>query len=116
MKLHTVFLSNINKIINFKIGSNKYDNFDIIDSAKPSDIWFHLGNEYESPHVVAEIPNDLKKKDIKYIIKRGAVLCKQYSKYNNIKNIDIIYTKISNIVKTDIIGTVNATNQKNIKI
>ena len=115
MKLHTIYIPNIDKNINFKIGSNAFNNFEIIDQAKPSDIWFHVA-EYSSPHVIAEIPDDIKKKEIKYIIKRGAVICKQFSKYSNQKNLEITYTEISNISKTNIIGTVNVLNGKQIII
>jgi len=115
MKINTIYIPNINKIINFKIGSNAINNFEIIDDSKPSDLWFHVA-DYSSAHVIAEIPDDIKKKDIKYIIKRGAVICKQFSKYSNQKNLEITYTQISNISKTDIIGTVNVLNGKKIII
>lgn len=115
MKIHTIYLPNINKNINFKIGSNAINNFEIIDDSKPSDLWFHVA-DYSSAHVIAEIPDDIKKKDIKYIIKRGAVICKQFSKYSNQKNLEITYTQISNISKTNIIGTVNVLNGKQIII
>ena len=46
---------------------------------------------------------DIDKKDLKYIIKRGAVICKENSKHQNEKNLEITYTEISNISKTNII-------------
>ena len=115
MKLFQIYISNINKTINFKSGSNSKDNFFIIDSSKPTDLWFHIA-DYPSAHVIAEITDDIGKKELKYIIKRGAIICKQISKYSNQKNLEITYTQISNITKTNILGTVNITNQKNIII
>jgi predicted ribosome quality control (RQC) complex YloA/Tae2 family protein len=115
MKLFQIYISNINKTINFKSGSNANDNFIAIDSSNPKDLWFHVSN-YPSAHIIAEITNDIEKKDLKYIIKRGAVICKQLSKYSNQKKLEITYTQISNVKKTDILGTVNIINQKNIII
>jgi predicted ribosome quality control (RQC) complex YloA/Tae2 family protein len=115
MKLLQFYIENINKTINFKVGSNANDNFLVIDSSNPTDLWFHV-SDYPSAHVIAEISNDTSKKDLKYIIKKGAVICKQYSKYSNQKNLEITYTQISNVKKTNIAGKVNITNEKNIII
>ena len=115
MKLLQVYISNINKTIIFKIGSNANDNFKIIDESKLNDLWFHIA-DYPSAHIIADIPDDIDKKKLKYIIKKGAIICKQYSKYSNQKNLEITYTQISNISKTNIIGTVNIINSKQIKI
>ena len=116
MKLFEVYIPNINKTIIYKIGSNANDNFNIIDQSKSNDIWFHLA-DYPSAHIIAVIPSeDIDKKDLKYIIKRGAVICKENSKYQNEKNLEITYTEISNISKTNIAGTVNVSKSKKIKI
>ena len=101
----------------FSVGNNASENFSVIDSSKENDIWFHV-KDNASCHVVASIPEDVKltKKDLKYIIKQGALLCKKYSKYSNVKDLAIIYTTINNVQKTDIIGSVLTSNIKNIKI
>lgn len=116
MKLFEVYIPNINKTIIYKIGSNANDNFNIIDQSKLNDIWFHLV-DYPSVHIIAVIPSeDINKKELKYIIKRGAVICKENSKHQNEKNLEITYTEISNISKTNIIGSVNISKSKKIKI
>jgi hypothetical protein len=51
-----------------------------------------------------------------YIIKQGAILCKQFSKYKSHKNVSIIYTPIKNVTMTDIIGSVIIQSSKNISI
>jgi len=79
-----------------------------------TDLWFHA-KDVSSCHVVCEVPDNLSKKDMKYIIKVGALLCK--SNTNNIKsikNITIIYTFIKNVIKTEVPGCVVTTNTKNI--
>ena len=111
MKKETVYFQEINKHIDFTIGKNDKDNFDIIDNANSNDIWFHLNN-YPSCHVIASINDIIKKKDLRYIIKKGALLCKANSKYKSDKDLSIIYTNIKNVKKTEKIGSVITTNTK----
>ena len=115
MDPHDIFIRGLNKTIQFYIGKNSKNNEEIIDLAKEDDIWFHVSN-MPSCHIIAIIPNDVNKKDIKYIIKKGAFLCKYHSKYNSIKNLDIVYTKIKYVSKTDKEGSLNITNEKTITI
>ena len=113
-----VFIPKLNLDITYVIGQNAAENFQIIDDSQSNDLWFHVA-DFPSCHVVAKI-NDImasiNRKDIKYIIKQGAVLCKQYSKYNSVKNLDINYTEISNVQKTTVIGSVITSNTKNVTI
>jgi len=104
--------------IQFTIGSNAQDNFTIIDNANMTDIWFHVGNNRPSCHVVASIPTNIQiyRKNMRYIIKQGAVLCKQHSKYVSEKNVEIDYTCVKNITKTNIIGTVEISQYSTIAI
>jgi predicted ribosome quality control (RQC) complex YloA/Tae2 family protein len=106
MKTQEIFIPSLNEIITYFIGSNAEDNWKIIDKSKLDDIWFHL-SDYPSCHVIANLSKKYNKKDQKYIIKQGAILCKQNSKFKSEKNIKIVYTNIKNIKKTDIVGSVN---------
>jgi predicted ribosome quality control (RQC) complex YloA/Tae2 family protein len=117
MKIENIFIKGLNEVITFYIGKNKNENFDVIDKGDSDDLWFHV-NDTSSCHVVAIIPKDLSKKDIKYIVKMGALLCKQNtSKIKNQDGIEIIYTQIKNIEKTNIPGCVKINdNKKCIKI
>ena len=102
--------------IKFLIGKNALDNFSIIDNSNKEDIWFHL-EDYPSSHVIAKVFNiTINKKELKYIIKQGALLCKQNSKYASYPNIKIIYTKINNVKKTNVIGSVITMNTQRIII
>lgn len=103
--MDVIYLKNINQSITFLIGKTAQDNFDVIDASAPEDLWFHV-NGLPSCHVVAKIPEDMDRKDIRSVIKRGAILCKQHSKYKASDKLEVIYTRIKNIQKTDTPGTV----------
>lgn len=116
MKTEILFIQGLNKEITFYIGQNKNENFDVIDKGNSVDLWFHAVNE-SSCHVVAIMPNNIIKKDKKYIIKAGALLCKNNTnKLKTIKNVAFIYTEIKNIEKTIIPGCVTIKNDKKIII
>jgi hypothetical protein len=115
MKTENIYIQGLNEEITFYIGQNKNENFDVIDKGDSDDLWFH-GNDMSSCHVVAIIPKDLSKKEIKYIVKMGAFLCKKntskLSKQHDF--VEIIYTQIKNIEKTNIPGCVLTSNTKTI--
>jgi predicted ribosome quality control (RQC) complex YloA/Tae2 family protein len=113
MKQITRYIDSVKADIVFTIGGSAQENFDIIDSSQPDDIWFHIDN-LPSEHIVATLPvdNNFDKKQLKKIITQGAVLCKQYSKYANQKNVSIIYTRVKDITKTAKIGCVLTLNSK----
>jgi predicted ribosome quality control (RQC) complex YloA/Tae2 family protein len=114
MKTETIFINPLKREITFHIGRNQSENFATIDKGSENDLWFHA-NDISSCHVVCEIPDDIIKKDIKYIIKIGALLCKSNTnKLKSIKNVEIIYTQIKNITKTDVAGCVITQNTKTI--
>lgn len=117
MKIENRLISALNQEIEFKVGQNANDNFNIIDSSNPNDLWFHLSGE-SSSHVIACLPANKKldKKQKRQIITQGALLCKQHSKHKSLSKTTIIYTDIQNVEKTDIPGSVNVTNQKTISI
>jgi predicted ribosome quality control (RQC) complex YloA/Tae2 family protein len=112
MKTEVIFITGLNKEITFYIGKNQSENFDLIDAGKEHDLWFHANN-ISSCHVLAIIPKDILKKEIFYIIKAGALLCKlNTNKLKSLKKVEIVYTQIKNIEKTSILGCVITKNQK----
>ena len=114
MKSEILFLQGLNRDITFYIGQNKNENFDVIDKGDPDDLWFHA-NEISSCHIVAIIPKDISNKELKYIIKAGALLCKKYTnKLKSLSDVEIIYTQVKNIEKTEYSGCVKIINQKKI--
>ena len=99
-----------NNEYNLLIGTNKHENFQLIDECVETDIWFHVENE-PSCHVI--LKNDGQMRDIpKQVIKRGAYLCKINSKAKTQKECSIMYTQLKNITKTKVIGQVNVTHYK----
>ena len=97
-----------------QIGQNRQDNFDIIDLANSTDIWFHVEG-IPSCHVI--LKTDEKMRDIPHqVIKRCAYLCKINSKAKTQKKTDITYTTIDNVTKTDVLGQVQVKNCKNVSV
>lgn len=116
MKTENLFLEGLNRIITFYIGQNQHDNFQVIDKGEPQDLWFHSKSE-SSCHVIAKIPDNINNREIKYIIKAGAILCKIYTnKLKKLKKTEIIYTEIKNIKKTNVLGCITTFNEKTIII
>lgn len=116
MKIEIIYFSNIKNSITYYIGKSKLDNFNLIDISNPNDLWFHAKND-SSCYVVAKIHEEenknLTKKQIMTIIKKASLLCKQNTnKLYEEKNVEIIYTLVKNIIKTDTIGSVIANNTK----
>jgi len=116
MKTKILFIQGLNREITFHIGQNKDDNFDIIDMASPDDLWFHANSD-SSCHVVAIIPEDIEKKNLRYIIKIGAMLCKSgTNKLRLLCDVEIMYTQVKFVEKTLTRGCVKVINQKVIVI
>ena len=110
-----VYIPALSTDIVYTIGKSAQDNHDIIDEANPTDLWFHV-EDNSSSHVIAKLDESYDRKQLKYIVKQGAILCKQHSRYSNVKQLNIIYTIIENISKTNIPGSVITTNVKKITV
>ena len=110
-----ITIPKLNIEVEFVVGKNAQDNFNIIDDAEPHHIWFHIEG-HSSCHVIAKLEEPLDRKNVKYVIKQGAVLCKQHSKQDNQKNIPIVYTNVENVSKSDTLGSVIIKHQKTINI
>ena len=106
MKTESIFIQALDREILFYIGKSQKENFAVIDMGSEDDLWFHAKDE-SSCHVVCQVPVDIDKKMLRYIVTTGALLCKNNTnKLKTMKNVNITYTKISNIVKTDVPGCV----------
>ncbi len=116
MIIEEIYIPKIKVNIKFYIGKNATENFEIIDIGSDNDLWFHL-NDCSSCHVIGIINHlELNKKELRSIIIQGAIICKKYSKYKSKENVNIIFTTLNNVVKTNIIGTVNLIKSKIINI
>jgi len=133
-RIVTRFIPSLQLNLVYKVGKDATNNFEIIDQSDKYDLWFHVNNT-SSCHVIAclknitfnkyddELPNyydidfdSLDKTQQQQIIKQGAILCKQFSRLKNQKNVEIIYTKIENVFKTEPVGSVITYKTKIIKI
>lgn len=97
------------------IGENAQDNWDIIDQSDGNDIWFHV-KESSSCHVILKTNNIDIDKINKRLLYLSAVQCKMNSKSKKNNNVEIIYTQIKNIKKSDEIGSVTTKKTKTIKV
>ena len=106
MKHISKYIGSIKTDIEFRIGSNAHENFDLIDDSHPNDLWFHV-NQSPSCHVVAKIRDNIydKKQQHKIAI-QGAILCKQFSKCKSERSVSIMVAPIHCITKTKKIGCV----------
>lgn len=117
MKTISRYIHSLNRDINYLLGQNAKDNFDIIDISTENDIWFHINDE-PSCHVIAILEENTKynKKELRQIITQGALLCKENSKYKSTKNLNMVYTNVGNLYKTEIVGKVSISNSKLISV
>jgi predicted ribosome quality control (RQC) complex YloA/Tae2 family protein len=100
------------KVGNIKcfIGSNAADNWEILDKSKPYNIFFHLSS-FPSCFVILktdDYPLDTE-------IKEAALLCKNNTKYKNLKDIKVDYTFCKNVEKGTVIGEVTYKSNKKVK-
>lgn len=115
-KTEVKYIQGLNQEITFHVGKSAAGNFDIIDNANENDLWFHINNE-SSAHVIADVPDSVDRKNLKYIAKHGAIMCKQNSRFKKSKTpVDIIYTKIKNVEKTKILGKVEISEGKIMRV
>jgi predicted ribosome quality control (RQC) complex YloA/Tae2 family protein len=111
-----IFFDKLKLEISFYIGQNAQENNNLVSQSNDNDLWLHV-SEFSSPHVIASIHAiNIDRKNLKYVIKQGAILCKQYSRYKSDKKLDIIYTKIKNVTLTDVIGRVETVDIKCVTI
>ena len=114
-RVEEVYIPKLKQNVVFTIGKNANGNDEAISDAGPEDIWFHLEGQ-SSCHVIATVPEDLGRKERGYILRKGAELCKQNSREKSGKNVEIVYTKIKNVLKTDVAGRVTVSDSGTIKI
>ena len=117
MRIQEIYIEKLKSSIEFVVGQNAKDNFDIIDSSLPDDMWFHVEGK-PSGHVIAKIQeiSTVGKKELAAIVKQGAVLCKSISKYATEKNLTIVYTRVKDVTKTNVPGSVLLAKQKTIVV
>lgn len=93
-----------------EVGENAKENDLLISKSDPTDYWFHLSS-FPSPHVVVHYHSP----DID-TIHFAANLCRENSKYKRLRNINVDYTTIYNLLKTDKIGEVEYRSNRQVNI
>lgn len=91
-----------------KIGSNAKENWELVDSCEHF-TWLHL-NSFPSCHVIIETINP-SYEDI-FI---AAQLCKENTKYKNLRNLKVCYTTCGNLKKGTDIGSVLYNSKRKVK-
>lgn len=86
----------------YTIGTNAVENDALITRSGLTDTWFHL-DELPSCHGVINCPIDTLTSNLVY---KCALNIKLNTKFKKTPRLKIIYTEISNIIKTDIMGQV----------
>ena len=89
--------------INYKIGKNALENWHLIDISKKSYLFFHLSS-FPSCYVILECADDYY--PTLEIIKEVAKLCKDNTKYKNLKDIKVDYTLCDNVEKGEVVGEI----------
>jgi predicted ribosome quality control (RQC) complex YloA/Tae2 family protein len=110
----SIYDTKINQLLHFRCGKNAQDNWDIVESSKSNDVWFHL-EHVSSCHVVLTLPEGIHYSDLaKQTLIHCAVECKRRTKSNNTST-SVIFSEIAYIVKGDSVGSVivNRLNKKN---
>jgi hypothetical protein len=106
----------IYKTIQFLIGENAQDNFNILDDSlkiNSNFLWFHL-NSFPSCFVIMHATVDDIKHDKDEFLYFAANLCKINSKYKNFQDLKICYTTLKKLKKSEKIGEIIITGKRNI--
>jgi len=111
MKSVELFIEESEKTYTILIGTDKYNNDQIIKDSDQNDTWFHL-DKMTGPHIILKNNGD---KIPKKYLNQIAVMFQQY-KSNLSSKYNVIYTTVKNVKLTNVPGQVNVTNTKLIKI
>ncbi len=92
-----------------KIGSNSQENWKLLEESLANYILFHLSS-FPSCYVIIEKEIDLNEGSnfqiYENIIREACILCKNNTKYKNLKNIYVDFTNCKNVIKGDKIGEI----------
>mgnify|MGYP000179469603 CR=1 FL=1 len=90
------------------IGQNAKENWNMIDF-NCDFIWLHL-NSYPSCHVIIKDNNPDEE-----VLNYAAQLCKDNTKFKNLKNVKVCYTKCNNLKKGPDVGSVIYKSKRQVK-
>jgi predicted ribosome quality control (RQC) complex YloA/Tae2 family protein len=87
------------------IGENQKENDQLVKTSDPDDYWVHISG-YSSAHGIIKNPNK-ERIGIKPIKRACCIVKSKSSKCKSMKNVAFDYTKIKNVIPSDIAGQVS---------
>ena len=93
-----------------KIGENAKENWKLLDNSDKNHYFFHLSS-FPSCYVILEC----EKKPLLGIIKDVAKICKNNTKYRNLRNLKVDYCQCSNVIKGEKVGEVIFKSNRKVK-
>lgn len=112
MKIENIYFPEIGAEVKYVIGQNQGENFRVMDEGSEEDWWFHA-KDVPSCHVVAILPHAVERKQLRYILKKGALLCKMNTRsLKSVRGVEIACVQIRHLEKTEVAGTVLIHNGK----
>jgi predicted ribosome quality control (RQC) complex YloA/Tae2 family protein len=108
MKTHTIIDDITGIEYQVYVGRNAKDNTTLVLSSDPWDIWFHLGDEVSSPHIILKLPNRDSSVSRRVLYQVGKLF--EVYKPKIPKKYKVIYTNISNVYPTKTLGMVETTD------
>ena len=94
------------------LGKTAKENWELLDSSNPHHYFFHLSS-FPSGYVILE--HDFEKVPEQIIIE-CAEICKDGTKYRNLKNLKVDYCQCSNVMKGDIVGEAIFKSNRKVKV
>lgn len=86
------------------VGQSAAENSSILASARPYDVWLHL-QSFPSAHVILKCADHGSAPTAARLAFAGN-LCREHGKYRRLRNLKVIYTRVSNVVPTNKPGQV----------
>ena len=95
--------------IEYCIGQTAKENWELLDTLQQENsdyIWFHL-NSFPSPYIIMKTDLQLisEQSHSDYLI-YGATLCRDNTKYRNLKDLKVCYTRLKKLKKGNKVGEV----------
>ena len=98
------------KNITCKLGENAKENWEMLNRVKSYFLFFHLSS-FSSGYLIMEC----EEKPVLDILLQAAELCKNGTKYRNLKNIKVDYTPCSNLTLGNQLGEVIYKSKRKVK-
>lgn len=99
---------------NFIIGQTKHENWNILELSQKHHIFFHL-TSFPSCYVILQYDTENTENITDELLEKGAHICKNHTKYRNLKNIKIDYCRCDNLEKTENVGEVFFKSNRKVK-